>query len=308
MKKTVQVLLAAYNGQDYLCEQLDSILAQKHVRVSLLVRNDGSTDQTGRILAAYEKKYPNISVYTGKNIGAARSFYHLLANAGAGADYYAFADQDDVWLEDKLARAVRLLEKAGQKNLPLLYAGEAIYASRDLKHREAFAYQNRKSASFGNALVENICMGCTQVFNRRLYQLVRGHLPDTDVMHDWWMYLSASYFGRVIYDTKPKILYRQHGNNQVGMHNHWGARWINRLRHIRQLRSRLSSQALEFQNAYQELLNGKTSNGKAALLELLCGYRTSRKKKCQLICSRSIYRQQMLDDAACRLLFLFGYL
>lgn len=316
MKKTVQVLLAAFNGEIYLSQQLDSILEQRDVEVSILIRDDGSTDRTGRILDSYTKKYPNICVYTGEKKGASDSFYDLLAHADPKADYYAFADQDDVWMEEKLMRAVLLLEKEksikkGAKDLPLLYAGNVTCASKDLKRQEAFAYRNRKKASFRNALVENICMGCTQVFNRHLCILAKEHLPGRDVMHDWWMYLTASYFGRVIYDSQSYILYRQHGKNQVGMRNRWSARWINRLRNAGQMQDKLSGQAVEFRNVYKKQLyekKGMDVRKNAAALELLCAYKTSRKKKIQLVCSRAVYRQYVLDDIACRVLFLTGYL
>lgn len=325
MKKTVQVLLAAYNGEAFLKEQLDSILTQRNIQVSLLVRDDGSIDRTCEILAAYTKRYQNISVYAGEHKGAAGSFYDLLKNADERADYYAFADQDDVWMEDKLARAVKLLEpekekclQVGKESPPLLYAGNVVCVSKNLRQQKVSACQKIKKASFGNALVENICMGCTQVFDRSLWKLVKEHLPDADVMHDWWMYLTASYFGRVVYDMQPHMLYRQHGKNQVGMQYRLVARWINRLRHFRQMRHKLSGQALAFQRAYKALLEmdrqkqcTSESGGyqaKAASLELLCSYRTNRKKKIRLVCGRTAYRQYAFDDFACRLLFLIGYL
>lgn len=325
IKKTVQVLLAAYNGEAFLKEQLDSILAQRNIQVSLLIRDDGSIDRTCEILAAYAKRCQNISVYAGEHKGAAGSFYDLLKHADEKADYYAFADQDDVWMEDKLARAVTLLElekerclQKGKENPPLLYAGNVVCVSKSLRQQKVSACQKIKKASFGNALVENICMGCTQVFDRNLWKLVKEHLPDADVMHDWWMYLAASYFGRVVYDTQPHMLYRQHEKNQVGMQYRWGARWINRLRHFGKMRHKLSGQALAFQRAFKELLEmdrqkqcTSASGGyktKAASLELLCSYRTSRKKKIRLICNRTACRQYAFDDFACRLLFLIGYL
>ena len=90
--KHVQVLLSAYNGEKYLPQQLDSILAQEGVRVSLLIRDDASFDSTPRILAAYAEKFENIFVYTGKRKGAAGSFFDLLAKTDVLADYYAFAE------------------------------------------------------------------------------------------------------------------------------------------------------------------------------------------------------------------------
>ncbi len=300
-KVTVQVLLSAYNGAEYLIRQLDSILLQAGVELSLLVRDDGSSDRTLEILRAYEKRYPNVSVYAGDRKGAAESFYDLLRHADLSKRYFAFADQDDVWHRDKLLRAVLRLEQ-DPSDRPALYASSVVYASKNLRDRRNVTSLVRRSPSFGNALMENICMGCTQVFNLRLLELVRGHLMHGSVWHDWWMYLTAAYFGTVIFDPRPSILYRQHGKNAVGMQDCRGKRWISRIRRIRQMKHSLSEQACLFKDTYADLLQAD------ARLELLCGYRTDLWKKCSLIRSRAVYRQNALDDAVCRILFLFGFL
>lgn len=341
-QKAVQVLMATYNGGAYLKEQLDSILSQRGVRVSLLARDDGSSDRTPGMLAAYARGHGNVSVYAGERLGAAGSFYDLLAHADASADYYAFADQDDVWLGGKLARAVGILEGLGERRpgRPLLYAGGVAWASADLGRQGAAPCHIGRPASFGNALVENICMGCTQVFNRPLLELARGHLPSGGALHDWWMYLTAAYFGHVAYDRRAYMLYRQHGGNQVGMQRGWASRWGARARRAGQLRHKLSRQAADFREAYGPLLYGHADldpdlgppgqaagfreaygrpqgghadpglglEGKRAQLELLCGYREGWRERLALIRDRGIYRQGRLDDAVCRMLFLVGFL
>lgn len=303
-KRKVQVLLSTYNGEKYIRKQLESILRQKGVQVMLLVRDDGSTDGTVRILRQFEKENVNITVCTGSRLGAAGSFFALLKMADLSFDYYAFADQDDVWHSEKLAHAcVRLDRESG--DLPLLYAGKVICASADLKKRERFSYRIRREPSFGNALLENICMGCTQVFNRRLLLLAREHPPAGTVMHDWWMYLTASYFGKTVYDNHAYILYRQHGNNQVGMHNRWGARWMDRMGRMGQMRGKLSEQAADFRSAYAKPLTGE---GHRSVLEAVCRYRECFAARLALAGSSRIYRQNWLDDKICRLLILAGFL
>ncbi|MDE7310514.1 MAG: glycosyltransferase family 2 protein [Eubacterium sp.] len=315
--KKVHVLLSVYNGERYLAQQLDSILAQQGIQVSLLVRDDASFDRTPQILASYAGKYKNISVYAGTRKGAAGSFFDLLARTGITADYYAFADQDDVWYTDKLVQAVRRLEResarqareeaaVGKHAQPLLYAGKVVCASSDLERQERFAFQVNRKASFGNALVENICMGCTEVFNRSLLLLAREHLPQENVMHDWWMYLTASYFGKVIFDQKAYMLYRQHGNNAVGMQNRWGTRWKNRIRHMRKKKRKLSRQAKVFQRAYAGLPALRRED--AGRLERLCGYRGSFGKRICLAADTGIYRQNRVDDFVCRLIAVLGCL
>lgn len=304
--KTVRILMAAYNGEKYLRSQLDSILAQRGVEVSLLIRDDGSSDQTKNILRAYAQRFHNISIYdTGENEGASGSFYDLLIHTDVFADYYAFADQDDVWYADKLAQAVRLLEQE-QSEQPLLYAGKVICVSENLERQETFSYRIAKEPSFGNALMENICMGCTEVFNKRLLLLVREHLPHKKIMHDWWMYLTAAYFGKAVYDQNAYMLYRQHGENQIGMQNYWRLRWMNRLLHIRQMKHKLSEQAAVFRNAY--IGYAPVQREDLYRLELMCGYRAGFRKKIRLVFSLGIYRQNRLDDWICRMLILAGYL
>ena len=305
--KTVQVLLAAYNGEKYIRSQIDSIMCQQGVQVSVLARDDGSKDDTWEILSSYAQKFENMIVYRGKNKGAAGSFFDLLIQTDTTFDYYAFSDQDDVWQKDKLLRALeRLEEEKNRKHLPLLYASKVICASCDLKDERDAPYSTYRGALFGNALVENICMGCTQVFNKELLDLVRGHLPEGDIMHDWWMYLTAANFGRVIYDDQAHMLYRQHENNQIGMQSCWYGRWKNRLLHLPQLRSRLSQQTVIFCKAYEGLLNKYDRN--VELLKEICSYRNSISHKMRLVTDRRIYRQNKIDDVLYRLLFLIGYL
>lgn len=309
-KRKVQVLLSAYNGEKYIRCQIESILRQKDVQVMLLIRDDGSTDGTAHILRWYEQKYANISVRTGSRRGASGSFFALLKIADLSCDYYAFADQDDVWHSEKLVRACSRLDRECG-DIPLLYAGKVICASADLKKRERFSYRIRRIPSFGNALLENICMGCTQVFNRSLLLLARDHLPAKNVMHDWWMYLTASYFGKTVYDSRAYILYRQHGDNQVGMHNCWAARWAGRLCRMGQVYRKLSVQAEDFCRAYEVQDHRQEDGGQPDdrdLLESVCTYRKCFANRLSLAGSRRIYRQNQLDDGICRLLILAGWL
>lgn len=301
----IQVLMSAYNGEAYIRQQLDSILRQQGVAVSVLVRDDGSSDGTWDIICRYVRRFENVSAYRGQRLGAAASFYDLLGHVRLNSAYYAFADQDDVWLRYKLAHALARLEQEPQ-NIPLLYAGSVVWASHDLKRQEPSVYQIHRRASFGNALAENICMGCTQVFNRELCRLVKEHLPSADVMHDWWMYLTAAYFGRVIYSQRADILYRQHPYNEIGMKNCWSKRWINRLCHIRKLCGRLSSQAAEFQKAYAGLAPLRSCD--AGLLRLLCTCNNSISGRVRLMMEQGIYRQNRLDDLIFHLLSVIGFL
>lgn len=213
MHPRVDVLMATYNGAAYLREQIDSVLAQEGVALRLIVRDDGSRDATPAILADYVARYPDTISVLADSVqrGASENFMRLLQQPSQ-ADYFAFCDQDDVWLKDKLATAVAALESSPA---PVnLYCSAVSYVNESLKVLGSSARQ--VAPSFNNALVENIAQGCTMVFDAPLRQSIVDHLPEKAAMHDWWMYLVASAFGQVFHDPVPHMLYRQHGQNVVG--------------------------------------------------------------------------------------------
>ncbi|MDE7313203.1 MAG: glycosyltransferase family 2 protein [Eubacterium sp.] len=314
--KRVQVLMSTYHGEDYLAEQIESILAQRQVDVSLLVRDDGSSDRTFAILKSYAGE--KVQAVAGNNIGTQKSFLHLVAQADSSYDYFAFADQDDVWHPRKLQKAVEALEREARKRTAddaLLYAGNVWYASQDLSVRKKQNRKIRKAPSFGNALVENICMGCTQVFNRSLLAIVRGRLPRTGILHDWWMYMTAAYFGTVVFDRHAYVLYRQHSGNQVGMQTAWMQRQAARLSRAGQLKGLVSAQANDFLKAYADLLcktagfdTGQSRRKNEEILQIAAGYRKDMRKKLAILRGTAVYRQDGIDQLVYKLLFGIGYL
>lgn len=214
MAATVQVLMSTYNGTDYLREQIDSILAQDHSHVRLLVRDDGSSDGTVSVLREYEDTYENVEVVAGENVGVVDSFFRLLKLAD-DVEYYAFSDQDDVWKSNKLSRAVaRLQREQNEEDEPLLYFNRQEFVDADLNH---LGYSPEPNVlGFRNALIQNQPLGCATVINAPARELLVRNLPDEALMHDWWVYAVVSAFGRVFYDPEPTLLYRQHGENVVG--------------------------------------------------------------------------------------------
>lgn len=211
--RRVDVLMATYNGEAYLREQIDSVLSQEGVDLRLVVRDDGSTDATPVILADYAARFPErVSVLAAPaRCGASHNFMALLQQPSR-AGYFAFCDQDDVWLKEKLATAISALESSDAS--VRLYCSAVSYVDDSLNLLGSSARQ--MTPSFNNALVENIAQGCTMVFDAPLRQTVLQHMPDNAAMHDWWMYLVAAAFGQVLHDPVPHMLYRQHGRNVVG--------------------------------------------------------------------------------------------
>jgi glycosyltransferase involved in cell wall biosynthesis len=207
------ILISSYNGSNYIREQLASILSQDFDgEIVVLIRDDGSHDETVQIIK--EINDSRVEVVCGKNLGAKGSFLALLAEARRRSpDFVALADQDDVWLPGKLQRAVDMLRSV---------TGPALYCSAlnlvDDKLQPIGTYIFADTPGFEAAFLTNCATGCTCVFNREFLDLL-DVLPDPDeiLMHDWWLYIVAAAFGRVIYDDVSMILYRQHAANQVGM-------------------------------------------------------------------------------------------
>ena len=248
-KIKVQILLSTYNGEHYLREQLDSILKQDFPNIEVLIRDDGSKDATVPILDEYVAKYQNISYFVGENSGPCQSFFELVKKADKTADYYAFSDQDDYWKPSKIRKALERLEEE-QQALPLLYAGKPEIVNEKLEQIDTNIMQHKITPAFGNALVENVCIGCSIVFNKHLYDMVEEKLPQYSYMHDWWFYLVASCFGKVIYDENSYLLYRQHSNNVLGVSVTPLQQFKSRVKRYRKNRGLIRKQVLEFQRLY----------------------------------------------------------
>lgn len=206
----IVVLMSTYNGSQFISEQVESIIRQQGVKVSLWIRDDGSSDGTRQVLAELQKTHSGIELILEENVGVSASFFRLLEKSGSRYDYYAFADQDDVWKPDKLIRACEMLDK-GNLETPRMYYSRLEFVDVNL-HRLGYS-SIPTTRGYHNALVQNQATGCTVVLNRSARDLVCQHIPEWTLMHDWWCYLVISAFGEVVYDEYPGILYRKHGNN-----------------------------------------------------------------------------------------------
>lgn len=210
------ILMATYNGEKYLQEQLESILQQQtDIPFDLIVRDDGSTDSTLQILESYQSK-GLLSYYTGENLGAARSFIQLLRDH-PGYDFYAFSDQDDIWNPGKLQKGLQAVMSLTE---PALYCTNAALVSADL---QPFGRNTHRVHPTYN-LVSILCLascaqGCTSVFNSALARIIQQHeVPEVFIMHDSLVTcLCGLINGTIIYDHEPSIQYRMHSSNVFGM-------------------------------------------------------------------------------------------
>jgi glycosyltransferase involved in cell wall biosynthesis len=224
----IAVLLCTYNGQNYLAQQLDSFAAQDYPNWQVWASDDGSEDNTLSILEAYRKMWGSnrISILSGPAKGSTANFLSLTCNKNIQADCYAYSDQDDIWENDKLHRAVNWLMTI-PKDVPALYCSRTRLV--DAVNQElGFSPFFKKRPSFANALAQNIAGGNTMVFNDAACKLLREIGKDIDVViHDWWVYMVVSGCGgEVCYDDYPSLRYRQHSDNLVGMNSSWFARMI----------------------------------------------------------------------------------
>ena len=214
-KYKVAVLMSTYNGEKYIRKQLDSILAQKGVEVSLYIRDDGSKDNTPAILEEYSQKYNNVNWYKGdKNLGACGSFFELMAQK-RDVDYYSLSDQDDVWDDDKIISAIEFMKNAPDDKPVLYYSNLRIVDQNEVFLRNSHSSPMLPGARY-SYLSDVFVTGCTAVYNQSLASIIAEIKPKDFSMHDTWIYMVASMFGTTLYDFKPHMNYRQHGNNVIG--------------------------------------------------------------------------------------------
>lgn len=229
---SVQIVLATYNGARYLPAQLDSILIQQEHFLEILVCDDGSTDATSSVIADYAVRYPGrirtVLKKPGQK-GASSNFSNLLECSTA--DYVLLSDQDDVWDADKIQSLTsRMLELELQHGvqMPLLLHTDLRVVDEQLHQisESLFKYQNldKTLSSLADCLCQNSVTGCTVMVNRSLIQLAVPVAPKA-IMHDWWLALVASAFGKIEFIDRPFISYRQHSSNTLGAKG-WGVRRI----------------------------------------------------------------------------------
>jgi hypothetical protein len=234
-----------------------------------------------------------LSVHSGPKTGFATNFLLLTCNASIKADYYAYADQDDIWEKDKIARALQWLESI-PTDIPALYCSRTRLIDKcgtEIGLSPLFT----KPPSFTNALVQNIGGGNTMVFNsaaRALLQEAGEKLPV--VSHDWWAYLLITACGgKVFYDTHPTVCYRQHEKNMVGMNSSWPAR----LKRIKMLwQGRFHDWNDGNINSLESMLHRLTPENQKILKLFSIARKSSLLRRIMLLKRSGIYRQTLLGN------------
>ncbi len=222
--KKVAILLASYNGEKYIAQQLQSIMDQTFQNFMCYVRDDGSSDDTVEIVKSFVKKDPDhftlVSTSSDKH-GSKYNFFELIQyyKQSCSEEYVMFSDQDDVWCADKVEEEVARIEESHDPTL--VFCGQEI-VNEDLVPVQTSIHGNMKDYNkYPNSLTyRNVAAGCTICVNRELlHKAFTCITPEQFVMHDWWLMLVAAYLGKIIYIDKPLMKYRQHGNNVLGTDN-----------------------------------------------------------------------------------------
>lgn len=308
MSNKVKVLMSTYNGQKYLREQLDSILRQEGVEVSLLIRDDGSQDGTIEILSEYAEKYPNIEIIEGANLGFAQSFMSLIykANEYSDIDFFAFSDQDDVWLPGKLLSAVKMLGKIDKSQMKL-YFSNTTAVDENLTPLFKTHMQSTLRLDKAASLVRYFILGCTMVFNKNLVEFVSKHKPVHQVlMHDLWIHQTCAFFGEIVYDDEPRILYRQHSSNAAGV-------GFSKMKRIKRLKKSFGS----YERRHFRELNAKNilatygsllCNSDYVLISEVANYRDSFKSRIKLLSNKQFNMGTTLSNIALKTRIILGIL
>jgi glycosyltransferase involved in cell wall biosynthesis len=220
----VYILLSTFNGSKYLHQQIDSFLNQTNQKWHLLIRDDGSKDETINIIDKYTSLYPNkikLASDSFGNLGTAKSFAKLLEYESG--EYFMFSDQDDIWLPNKIELTTNAMKTAEEMypNMPLLIHTDLRVVDADLKviAESMWNYQSihpERDADLRRLCVRNIITGCTVMINQKAKQIVLPFPAETRI-HDWWIALNVAKYGKLIHIAVPTVLYRQHGANIIGV-------------------------------------------------------------------------------------------
>ena len=260
----IDILMAVFNGEKYVKKQIESILAQDCSDWHLIIRDDGSTDKSVQIICDIMKRYPDrITLICAENSGSAKAnFFELIKLSES--EYAMFCDHDDFWLENKISltlKRMKQMEKKYGAKTPLLVHTDLSVADKNLNKtaQSFFEFQglDKRARSLSRLLAQNNITGCTVMINKALRQLCVDTFPTElesgILMHDWWLGLLASSCGKVGFVDKPTMLYRQHGNNELGAVNTKSPKYIIKCLKQRKTSGRLNSTYIQAAALYTAL-------------------------------------------------------
>ena len=216
--KKIDILMATYNGEKYLVEQLDSIINQTYRNWNLLIRDDNSTDKTLEIIQNYHKKDKRIKILKDNkgNLGIVRNFEELLKSSES--EFIMFSDQDDIWVENKLDMYLKMIEKI--KNKGFMIHSDAILFDKNKSNILKDTFISKKAINKGleNVFFNYFVQGATILISKEIKNFILP-FPKEVYLHDRYIHLISELFFERIFVNKALIYYRQHGDNQIGAKN-----------------------------------------------------------------------------------------
>lgn len=298
----IKILLSTYNGERFIEEQMESLLNQDNVLIDILVRDDGSSDNTINILDKYQKD-KKLKYYSGDNLKPARSFVDLVKKSD-DCDWYAFCDQDDVWDHDKLYKAVEKLS-ALDTDQPIVYYSNLRIVDKNLKFYRFAKSNYQMPDSKYSCFVENEATGCTMVFNRAAAKYIKNYEISYLSMHDSWMYMVGRIFGIVIYDDRATINYRQHEKNVIGASLRANILYKIKGQLVRYFTSKEEPRyknVISFYNCYYNCL----SDHDKRVLSVFLNYKKNLYSRFRLIVDKNFRTGRFINDLKFMLLVLKG--
>ncbi len=239
----INILLATYNGEEFLEQQLESILSQTHTNWKLYIHDDNSTDNTDKTIKTYVKKFPNKIIFLDDKVSfgnPSKNFMYLLEKIDG--EYFMFCDQDDIWLPNKIEltfNKMKQLEKTHSSHIPLLTFTDlkVINANLEVINNSFWRYQKLNpciSQNWKKLLAQNVITGCTIMINKKAKEICLPY--ELDIMvYDHWIGVNISKYGQVGYQNDQTILYRQHEHNTEGAKK-FGLYYIfYKLKHIKKI-------------------------------------------------------------------------
>ena len=291
--------MSTFNGTRWIKNQIESILNQNSVEIDLIIRDDGSNDEIKAIVESFSKK--KIKFSNGKNFGVPHAYWILIKSIQNFEEYnyFAFSDQDDIWLEEKLKIAENALEKVDLGTPTLWICRHSPFLADSVN--SSLPQPSFSEPKKNLVLCENSYPGNTLVLNRALFQLIQANPPSKDIYHDSWALLMATFFGCVIIENQSLVLYRIHDQNVIGLGSLKSMR--SRFQNYKISRKYFHDQALQF----KEIMGTRLNDPDKKLVEnfLSLGRKGNAISKWKLVHRNKFGKINKLDSLAWKLYSLF---